>query len=247
MPSKGSQLWGRPLTVTRQRSPSPGKMALTALASSPMKDGGSSAVTPWSRFQRRVVRGQRPEHEGQGGRPGEPGAGEARGPGPHQEEDEAEDGDEKADRPGGADPLEKDEARGEAPGGAAGDVGGLEEPDLAAARGGVVLHRALQRAEREPHQDGGRAEERERQQAVEPRQGAHVPVRAEVKERLVLPVVEEPPVDRRRRAATPRGERRPRPRRRSAGAGSRGTPRGDARGAPRGGRRRGCRRPRPSR
>ncbi len=46
MPSKGSQLWGRPLTVTRQRCPSPGKMALTALASSPMKDGGSSAVTP---------------------------------------------------------------------------------------------------------------------------------------------------------------------------------------------------------
>ena len=150
-----------------------------------------------------VVRRESAENEQEGHGAGEEPAGEPGGTGAGQQEGEASRREEEPQRTRGADSLEEDEAGDQAPRGAAGDVRGLEEADLAAAGGRVVLHGTLQCPEREAHEHGGDGEEGEGEQAVETQEGARAPVRAELEERVLPPVVEEPPVDGR-----PRRQRR---------------------------------------
>ncbi len=178
-----------------------------------MNAGGCRAGDPVQPAPEHLVRGQGHEREGdQRDAQREPPR-QARGARADEQEHGAARAQQQPERPGGPDALEQQQARHEAARRAAEDVRRLQHPDLAAAGRGIVLDRALQRAERKPHHERRQAEERERQQAVEPRECRQRPVRAEVEERLVPPVVEEEAVGR-RCGRQPRDERE-----RQAGAG----------------------------
>jgi hypothetical protein len=117
----------------------------------------------------------------------EPRAGQ-HGAGQRQEHAHAED---HAHAAHGADRAEGEQAHGQAPGHAAGDVGRLQQADLAAAGAHVVVHRALQHRERDAHEEGGQRVEKAGQDEVQAREGRAVDVPAEA-ELAVAPVVDVP-------------------------------------------------------